>query len=46
MQRNQTIKINQIELMIQTGSTFYICLQTNRKPQFGLMVECLFAVIQ
>ena len=42
MQHSQTIKIKEIELIIQTAFKFSICLQRNRKPQFCVMVECLF----
>ena len=42
MQLSQTTKIEEIELIIQAAFEFCICLQTNRKSQFGVMVECFF----
>ena len=42
MQLSQTIKIKEIELIIQTAFKLCICLQIIRKFQFGVMVECLF----
>ena len=42
MQLSQTLKMKEIELIIQAAFKFCICLQTNRKSQFGVMVQCLF----
>ena len=40
MQLSETIKMREIELILQTAFKFCICLQTNWKSQFDVMVEC------
>ena len=40
MELSETIKMKEIELIVQAEFKFCICQQTNRKSRFDVMVEC------